>query len=442
MKLLKISASILLIMGVIFTNSSISLAPAALAADPHGTIGNTVLTAGVCSAGSGWCITSTSPSGNKEILVSPSAFQCTTGMQTTLAGSNPEVIGNHSGTSTPEIATTYCLSGTSGMRAGISIVDIDAGSVIGSVVSPNKSGITASYIAFPKDSLGREYPTLAPGYGDSSDSASSSPLWGYICSYRVGTSNTGRCGQNFMEIPAAPAGSYLNPQAGYFREVGGYLEDLDNDGWEDVSLIYHSLIYTVSIRTGLPISTTVFNIASKDPYAATDPWFHSGRNYGTHTSVKGSDGQLRNVIIGGVPVGELTDAFCNVSRFVAVLKATPGNPGSRKLDWANSYGFADNIFLSTDPSLSNNPPVGRLGDFENGCIHRFSDGLSTIGTTPVVIFNYFKHDAVADQCLKEQYSYYQPGNDGSAWLACLNKNLKSRMEYASLTFVRWSSTHW
>jgi hypothetical protein len=260
------------------------------------------------------------------------------------------------------------------------------------------------------------------------------PLWGYMCLYRPDAKHTGRCGKDFLEISTAPKSIY----GPFFRESGGYLEDLDGDGWEDITLIYHWMVYTISGRTGQPISLTEYDIAK-----ATDPrypGFHSGRNYGIHTVLTGPDGMVRTVMIGGAPVGQFGGpyAFCNVSRFVGVLASVTKAPAARKLAWSHYYGRNSTVFdLSKGyrPEQAAHPPVVRPPDIENGCIHRFSDGIATTGDARIVIFDAFRQTAPADLCTAEQYSYYAPGNDEKVWYACWDKNLKSKGTWTVQAFT-------
>jgi hypothetical protein len=416
------------------------------------------VTAGTCHSGSGWCleVSYSGSSASAEIVVSPTGKPC----DSTMTESTPsllENIGTHGGGPLPQYSALYCEPGQNHTLAALSIVDLNTNSVVATTKSPDRSNVGgvypgASWTDYPKDPQGNEYPFLAAGYGDTLD-PSGDPIWGYLCLYKPGTTQTTgpagqQCGANFMFISTAPTGSYFgafNPSY-YFREVGGYLEDLDADGWDDISLIFHSLIYTVSGKTGQPLATTVYDIASSTntTYVSPEPnspeWFHSGRNYGIHTVDVGSDGTIRTVMIGGVPIGTFYDANCNVSRFVGVLASTPNNPAGRTLAWSRYFGFGSNNYYGPFTVASSTPWVTRPGDAVNGCIHRFSDGISLMGSTPIVIFNYFTAADTSHYtqlggspepdptvpCDIEQFTYYMPGNDGSEWYACLAAEVKQR----------------
>lgn len=226
-----------------------------------------------------------------------------------------------------------------------------------------------------------------------------------------------------MTLSAAPGGPW-------FREVGGYVHDLDGDGWQDVTLIHHRLAQTISVATLAPVNVLEYDVA-----AATEPaspqWFHSGRNYGTHAAVTGSDGQLRTVIVGGVPVGGHADSLCNVSRFLAVLASSPGAPGTRQLAWSSYLGFHSSIFSAYDPIYAADPwaVMARPGDILDGCIHRFSDSLTMLGATEAVMVNVFDQTAPIDMCVDEQYQLYIPPTwtpeKADAWYDCAAVNVAS-----------------
>jgi hypothetical protein len=61
--------------------------------------------------------------------------------------------------------------------------------------------------------------------------------------------------------PPAPPGYGV-----VFREAGGTVQDVDGDGWEDVTLIYHAMVHTVSINPTLPsnrvLATTAYDLAA------------------------------------------------------------------------------------------------------------------------------------------------------------------------------------
>ena len=65
-----------------------------------------------------------------------------------------------------------------------------------------------------------------------------------------------------------------------FREAGGYMQDLDGDGWEDMNFYFAGAVFTVSGQTLAPISTTTYDVSFTTMPLVEDQWFHGGRNYG------------------------------------------------------------------------------------------------------------------------------------------------------------------
>jgi hypothetical protein len=211
--------------------------------------------------------------------------------------------------------------------------------------------------------------------------------------------------------------------------MSAYLEDLDGDGWEDITLVFHRCIYTVSSRTGQVLSNFQYDVAAAaEP--ASPKWFHSGRNYGTYSpGLSRESGMLETVQVGGAAIGSFDDAIANVSRFVAVIDSVPGAPLTRRLKWSKFYGYAATTFAVIDPKLAADPPVLRRADLVNGAIHRFSDSRAVVNGREAVILNYFRQAAVTDGCLTAQYKVYLPPpfapETYDAWLKCLRKNLKN-----------------
>jgi hypothetical protein len=215
-----------------------------------------------------------------------------------------------------------------------------------------------------------------------------------------------------------------------FREAGGTVHDIDGDGWDDIHLVYHRRIHSLSGATHGVLTDFEYDVA-----AASEPgspkWFHSGRNYGTHAAVTGGDAHQRLVIVGGTPVGSFDDDLCNVSRFLAVLDQQPDQPGTRALAWATYFGFSSTIFTTYSPQYVDDPmqDVARLADAVDGCIHRFSDSRTVMDGKEALLINYFAMDAPVDLCLKEQYALYQPptwtDEKADAWYACFAKNRES-----------------
>ncbi len=337
-----------------------------------------------------------------------------------LMGERIRVLGDFGGDALLEVSVAWCPNdGTRGNPA-LAVIDVSASLVLGSTAAP--SDHANAWIDHPRDPAGRLHPFLAPSYGDGDTSGFyGSTIWGRLCVWRPDLASDPLCGTGFAAAGAMPAASF-------FREVGGTVQDLDGDGWEDVTLLYHSTAHTISPASLGVLATTVYDVA-----ASTEPGspalFHSGRNYGTHAAVTGADGMLRTVIAGGAPVGSFTDVNCNVTRFVAVLETPPGSPAARRLAWSSYFGFASTIFSAYDPAYAADPSVvvARPADVMNRCIHRFSDSRAVMDGEEVVVFDYFLQDAPVSACLWEQYQLYIPpawtAEKQLVWNECFASNL-------------------
>lgn len=346
-----------------------------------------------------------------EVVLAATADQCDGNYHTTRL----TLLGDHGGDGLAEVAARFCrFDGAEGPPA-LAVVDLAAALVTARADAPAVQDHAWSDDV--RDPQGRLHPFLAPSYGDGENAAGN---WGFLCVHRPDLPDAPTCGPGFSAIP-----TLLAP--GEFREVGGTLQDLDGDGWDDINLIYHRRQYTVS-----PATLTLLNNIEYDVAAATEPgspqWFHSGRNYGTHAAVVGADAKDRLVIVGGTPVGSFTDDLCNVSRFIAVLESTPAQPATRTLAWSKYFGFSSTIFTTYDPQYAADPTqdVARLADAVDGCIHRFADSRTTMDGAEVLLVNYFAMDAPIDLCLVEQYALYQPPTwtqeKADAWYGCFAKN--------------------
>ena len=165
--------------------------------------------------------------------------------------------------------------------------------------------------------------------------------------------------------------------------------------------------------------------------------FHSGRQYGTHAASETPSGYSQTSVVAGSPVGSFTDWFCNVSRYLALLRSLLGKPDSRELAWSIYTGFHSTYFTTIDAAFKDDPwpVVGRLGNWANGCIHRFSDSRVTVNdqsgsgspAQPVLAYNYFRQLRPISDCLQEQYALYLPPSwtdaKQKAWGDCAVQNL-------------------
>jgi len=114
------------------------------------------------------------------------------GAGVTLTGRTFRVVGQHAGTTRFEVAVLHLLDRGAHRSAALSVVDVDARSVIATASSPSSLSRFESYeLAAFSDVLsspGGSAPFLAPGYGDGANIP-----WGYACVFRMGAVSS-RCG--------------------------------------------------------------------------------------------------------------------------------------------------------------------------------------------------------------------------------------------------------
>lgn len=349
-----------------------------------------------------------------EVVIGAGADLC----DGSVLGGRIEVIGDHGGDGIAEVAALHCrFDGVEGPPA-LAVVDPAAALRIAEAAAP--SFVDHAYADAVAAPGGLRHPFLAPSYGDGEVPGGS---WLKVCVFRPELGGDPGCGAGFSAIPLAP------PEP-VFREVGATVQDLDGDGWEELNLIFHRTIYSVSAKALAPVVSTTFDVAAKDE-PASPAWFHSGRNYGAHAAFAAADASRGLLLVGGAPVGSFSDDLCNVSRFVALLRAPAGQPAARALAWSRYFGFSSTIFATYDPKFVDNPmaDVARLADVVDGCVHRFGSSRSVMDGAPVVIINYFAMDAPIDYCLDEQFALYQAPawtkEKADAWYACFGQNKKA-----------------
>lgn len=418
------------------------------------------------------CLIVDRKSGHSEVtLVDRTSFRVAASTDVHLQGPRIVVIGNHTGTPLAEVAVLSAERDATEYHGVLNVVDVDAGRVVGRARSP--LGLFNVFVDAANGPDGRLHPFLAPSFGASTHPApelGTAGEWDYLCSFVPGA-NDARCGAGFVaiDIGAGRTDDGSKP-ADYFREVGGYLQDIDGDGWEDVHLIYHGQVRSISLAKKKLLTVVRYNIAT-DPATINRTEFaavaHSGRNYGTHSAVRATDGALRSVMVAGGTIdafgkgsppapntpAEFRDLFCNVTRFLGVIESATPDPRGRRLKWARYFGFDSSTF-SLPPDISD--PTERIrplserrhiGNFMNGCIHRFSDSRVDFDHRAGVAVNVFHATDPQKTCMAEQYQLYFDGwTEGVAvapnasakdakpwseakermWHACKSQNVRSR----------------
>ena len=304
-------------------------------------------------------------------------------------------------------------------------------------------------------------PVLLPGYSIEPAAMPSGCVW------TPGSGWNNACGQDFS--PVDLSGAKPPTEVGYgavFREAGVIAQDVNGDGWEDVTLIYHAQTVSISIRPGTTpfIRRTVFNVGG----SAVPPAIHSGRSYGIWTARGTTSGTYIAVVLGGVPSGTFryairrfcfddkictfftnfnfffwkrkkSDHNCNVSRFVAKIGAL-GLMATRYL------GFASTVWSAYDVNMCGATGASclkRPGDFENNCMHHFGNGrVTTSDGVELISYNYFAGTG-GNMCYAEQYALYQPPTFSAAkqatWTACYSARHAAATGKWGQAFIRFDN---
>ena len=339
-------------------------------------------------------------------------------------------IGNYAGGPLQELAVRVDeRTGAGANLARLYVFDLD-GAVnpqIAYLMQPYGTP-TPVYVAFPRAADGRRIPLMVAGQEQSNTA------WHHLCRFQPGYNDPG-CGQGFAKWDASPPGA-----SSYRRHQGGWIQDADGDGTEDLHLPFYSVftsnrqdggVLTISMannqQTWTRLNMAEMAVDGEDLYGGPypPPWaslsgkaqgFDSGRLYGTVSSFQ-VGGRDKALMIGGNPVGYLPtstspdDAWlvmCNVTRYVGLLGNPQGQIGSRALEWGWYLGFYQNVFESG----SGNGTLLKPGYMAHGCVHRYGDSrvVSSQGA-PSVAFNVFRSADFAAQarCEVEQRAMINGG---------------------------------
>jgi hypothetical protein len=375
----------------------------------------------IAACGAATCLTAVSPLAIKKEINLGGPESCGT-----LAGPRIRAIGSHVGTPLHEVSVMHCAGG----RVSLDVIDLAAGTIAASARAP--AARKSAWGDALRDPKGLYHPFLAPSYGDAAPPDPTygvGSTWGYGCVFDPArTADVARCGAGFASFD-------LNAAVTFFREVGGYTIDLNGDGWEDPTFVFHQRVVSISGATGTLLANLEYDVAATTE-PASPKWFHSGRNYGSF-SASNTGGVVRVAQIGATPVGTFTDYNCNVSRYLAVRSGGT-------IAWSRYIGFASTIFSRYEQAYAADPSsvIARKGDFVDRCMHRFSDGRTTIDGTPALVYSIF-HAKSWSTCLVEQYALYigdpaDPNPDKRPWSApkqkawgdCQVANLKARGSWA------------
>jgi hypothetical protein len=213
-------------------------------------------------------------------------------------------------------------NGSTGPLVALSVFDLNGGGLVAQVTPPKSDpakhfqGYSANdtYFGIVQGPAGKRYPFLAPG-----QRYMNVPHWDYLCIFDVATVDRPEagCGRGFKKYIATFQGAVKLTS---FRHNGGWLEDIDNDGWQDINLPFlKGYILSISGRTGQQLALSHFDVAAQSEPTSI-PYFHGGRIYGSFTPFAASNGKNDVLIASGVTVGAFNDFYCNVSRYFAVLE--------------------------------------------------------------------------------------------------------------------------
>ena len=295
-------------------------------------------------------------------------------------------------------ALSYAYGGRTN-RAEVSITDSTTGAQIAWVTSPAGYDTTNTYFQYITDPAGNKYPFITAGghyLANTNDLASHRAVpWDTLCIFDPAyiKNPSDACGTGFKPYSA----TFTNAtNLSGFRHDGGWIDDVNGDGWSDVHLPFLSYILTISGKTGQQLGLAHFDVAAAEEPPGIPSPFHGGRFYGGFSTFIDPNGGGRNVLFAAAnPVGFFSDNNCNVSRYFAVGKWSGSTLG---LKWSKYLSFGKTIFKSPYDSTAN---YWRLGDELNSCAHRFGNSLAYVGNHPYIVYDVFKKDNPAPECEAE-----------------------------------------
>jgi len=316
--------------------------------------------------------------------------------------------------------TGAAASGASGPLVSLSVFDLNGPGQKAWVAPPQSNpgqqfkgySVYDTYFAVLAAPGGKRYPFLAPG-----QRYLKLPHWDFLCLFdptKVAHPDPA-CGTGFRKVSATfPDAAKLSG----FRHNGGWLEDVDGDGWQDINLPFLRYILVISGRTGTQLALLHPEIAKRARNGAPVE-FDSGRFYGSFTPFTVSDGKHGVLIASANPVGTFDDSYCNVARYYEVLETkTPDQPRSRELKWANYISFVKNFLGGADAQT-----IMRQGDGIDKCVHRVSDSVFQAKDKLFTLYNEFVSDPSLDPrtCLTEQRAEWLahfPPDKMKIWTDC------------------------
>jgi len=287
--------------------------------------------------------------------------------------------------------------------AWISIIDLEAARQVAFVSAPDGYTIANTWFQYITDPLGNKYPFIAPGAHfinvNHENRAKRGAQWNSLCLFDPAFISrpdpacyTGfkHYSLNFTTPDGRPDAAVTN-----FRHDGGWVEDVDGDGWSDINLPFMQYILTLSGRTGEQIGVAHFDVsAQSEPNSPPD--FTGGRFYAGFTAFRDPTSGARDVLFAAAnPVGTFLDFNCNVSRYFLVAQ---WHGVKLEMKWSKYLSFSKTIF---SPPYDATNYYMRRGNALDKCAHRFGTSLSYISGHPYIIYDLFSKDDPEPECQEE-----------------------------------------
>ena len=249
-----------------------------------------------------------------------------------------------------------------------------------------------SYFNYITDPSGNKYPFIAPGghyLSSNFNVPNNAPQWDYMCIFDPAyvANAPSSCNSGFKPYTATFTTSSGETAANVsqFRHGGGWVSDVNGDGWGDINLPFLRYVLTISGKTGqqLGLSFIVPGSVWVPPLPVDFDW---GRLYGAFTEMKNKNGQQSVLISATDMVGNFANIYCNVSCYFLLAN---WNGSSWTPEW--------DTYLSYERVYDEYPTY--LKNFTlNGCTHRYDSALEYIGGHPYAVFDYFTEDLPAPMC--------------------------------------------
>lgn len=292
------------------------------------------------------------------------------------------------------------------LKVTVRVVDPGKGRQVAWTNPPDDYNLFYTYFSKVNGPGKTAFPFLAPG-----QRYLTKPHWNFLCQFDVAAIDSPdlACGTGFRMVNVDFVNSLGQSAktASGFRHNGGWVDDLNGDGYDEINLPYLSYILSIDGRSGQRVALSHFDVASRSKPNAP-AFFHSGRFYGGFTSfTHPENGSKMTLITAGNAVGSFDDHFCGVSRYVAGVNWID----TGYLQWSNYLSFQKTLFSPPYNSFTN---IRYKGDAMNLCLHRFSNSLFSVEGYPAAAYSYFKADPSNGNCEVETLIEQASGFNESA----------------------------